>query len=85
AFDDAHTVALLPVYAAGEPPIEGADSRAIGEGMRACGHKDVRLLADFQEAEALVQEVTERGGIAMLMGAGSIGGLAQKLREEIAR
>ncbi len=83
AFDDAHTVALLPVYAAGETPIDGADAGALAEGMRACGHKDVRLLADFDEAGRLVREVTARGGIAILMGAGSIGSLAQRLRAEL--
>ena len=41
-FNDADTVIVAPVYAAGEAPIEGVDRDALVEGLRARGHRDAR-------------------------------------------
>ncbi|RMH60490.1 MAG: UDP-N-acetylmuramate--L-alanine ligase [Zetaproteobacteria bacterium] len=82
AFDDAHHVHLLPVYAAGEAPIEGASAEALRAGMLARGHRDVRLVDDLARAGELAREALARGEIVVLMGAGSIGTLARALREE---
>ena len=41
AFNDADVVFVTPVYAAGEEPIEGVDSAALAEGLRAHGHRMV--------------------------------------------
>ena len=42
AFNDADVVFVTPVYAAGEEPIEGVDSAALAEGLRAHGHRMAR-------------------------------------------
>ena len=44
-FNDADTVIVAPVYAAGEAPIEGVDRDALVEGLRIRGHRDARALA----------------------------------------
>ena len=44
-FNDADTVIVAPVYAAGEAPIEGVDRDALVEGLRLRGHRDARPLA----------------------------------------
>lgn len=44
-FNDADTLLLAPVYAAGEDPIDGANSGALVERIRAGGHRDARYLA----------------------------------------
>ena len=41
-FNDADTVIVAAVYAAGEAPIEGVDRDALVEGLRRHGHRDVR-------------------------------------------
>jgi len=82
-FDVAHEVALLPIYAASEPPIEGVTTEKMVEGMRARGHKHVSLCPDLESAEQDALQKIEDGKVVILMGAGSIGGLAQRLRDII--
>ena len=43
-FNEADTVIIADVYAAGEAPIEGANRDALVEGLRAGGHRDARAL-----------------------------------------
>ena len=40
-FNDADTVIVAPVYAAGEAPIAGVDRDALVQGLRAHGHRQV--------------------------------------------
>jgi len=84
SFDAANEVALLPIYAASETPIEGIDSEHLCEAMSARGHRSVSLLADLDAAHALASHNLQQNGIVILMGAGSIGGLAARMREEAA-
>ena len=49
AFNNADIVFVTPVYAAGEEPIEGVDSEALVEGLRAHGHRMVRTVADLDD------------------------------------
>ncbi|MDQ6981487.1 MAG: UDP-N-acetylmuramate--L-alanine ligase [Mariprofundus sp.] len=83
AFDVANAVALLPVYAAGEAAIEGANSAQMAEGMTARGHRGVSLLADLDAARTHAEAALANGDIVLLMGAGSIGALAQQMREAV--
>lgn len=82
AFDAANEVLLLPVYAASEDEIEGVSSSRLMEGMVARGHRGVSLLAGLDEAHGKVKSLLDQGQVVLLMGAGSIGSLAQQLREE---
>ena len=43
-FNDADTVLVAPVYAAGEAPIAGVDRDALVDGVRRHGHRDVRAI-----------------------------------------
>lgn len=83
AFDDANEVALLPIYAASEEPIEGISSHSMMEGLRIRGHRQVGLLDDLDAAAAQVTRQLEDGQIVLLMGAGSIGTLAARLRQQL--
>ncbi|ATX82687.1 UDP-N-acetylmuramate--L-alanine ligase [Mariprofundus ferrinatatus] len=82
SFDAANNVALLPIYAASEAEIEGVSSQRMLEGMVARGHRGVSLANDLAEAHALASQALARGDVVLLMGAGSIGTLAQQMREE---
>ncbi|WP_137752988.1 UDP-N-acetylmuramate--L-alanine ligase [Sphingopyxis sp. L1A2A] len=46
AFNDADIVLALPVYAAGEAPIDGVSSDALVEGLRDRGHRQASVVAD---------------------------------------
>jgi len=81
AFNAANAVALLPVYAAGEAEIAEATSERMAEGMIARGHRGVSLLEDLDAARIYAQTALADGNVVLLMGAGSIGALAQQMRE----
>ncbi|MEO7564770.1 MAG: UDP-N-acetylmuramate--L-alanine ligase [Sphingomicrobium sp.] len=72
AFNDADIVFVTPVYAAGEEPIEGIDSAALAEGLRAHGHRMVRAVEDFDELCAALRDLAAPGDIILCMGAGDI-------------
>ena len=48
-FNDADSVVLAPVYAAGETPIEGATHDALAEGLRGRGHRSVYTIEQPEE------------------------------------
>jgi UDP-N-acetylmuramate--alanine ligase len=80
AFNDADIVFVAPVYAAGEDPIEGVDSAALAEGLRAHGHRMVKAVADAADLASSLRDIAAEGDIIICMGAGDItkwaGGLA---------
>ncbi|MCB2077606.1 MAG: UDP-N-acetylmuramate--L-alanine ligase [Novosphingobium sp.] len=83
AFNDADTVYVMPVYAAGEMPIDGADNAALVEGLKARGHRDAHTVSNADAlAEALDAKVGD-GDIVVCLGAGDItkvaGGLAKAI------
>src|SRR3546814_20475582 len=46
AFNDADIVLALPVYAAGEAPIDGISSDSLVAGLRDRGHRQAHVVAD---------------------------------------
>ncbi len=83
AFDEAAEVVLLPIFAAGEAPVEGVDSEAMANGMRLRGHRNVRCCAGLDAARRLAVRALADGRIVLMMGAGSIGALAGELRRSM--
>jgi UDP-N-acetylmuramate--alanine ligase len=83
-FNDADTVLVADVYAAGEAPIDGVDRDALVAGLAAHGHRDARTLADPGSLAATVREVAKFGDIVVCVGAGSITNWANALPAELA-
>jgi len=82
-FDAAQTVRLLPIYAASEAAIAGVSAQALADGMATRGHRDVAVIEAMPDAEHWVKEELKRGHIVLLMGAGSIGAMATRLRQAL--
>ena len=82
-FNDADTVIVAPVYAAGEAPIEGIDRDALVEGMRLRGHRDARALPDRDALAGMVREAVRPGDTVVCLGAGSISAWAYALPGEL--
>lgn len=85
AFNDADVVYAAPVYPAGEQPIEGVDSAAMVEGIKARGHRSAHLTAG---ADALAKELAatvQAGDMVVCLGAGDITKWAAGLANAIAR
>ncbi len=75
----ADVLLLLEVYAAGEKLIAGADTRALCRAIRARGKLDPIYVADPHELVDLLGSVVKDGDLVMLLGAGSIGRIADTL------
>ena len=69
----ADRVALLPVYAASEAPIEGVDSGLIAEALRAKGLDEVRVLSGPEEIPDWLDTTVTPGHLLVTLGAGDIG------------
>jgi UDP-N-acetylmuramate--alanine ligase len=85
AFNDADIVMVAPVYPAGEDPIEGVDSAALAEGLRAHGHRMVKLVDSPKELAASLRDIAADGDVILCLGAGDItkwaAGLAEGIRK----
>jgi UDP-N-acetylmuramate--alanine ligase len=85
AFNDADVVMVAPVYPAGEEPIEGADSTALAEGLRAHGHRMVREVADLDDLCRALRDLAAEGDMVICMGAGDITKWAAGLADGICK
>ena len=72
-----------PVYAAGEEPIEGVDSAALVEGLRAHGHRMVRAVGDLDDLARALRDLAAEGDMIICMGAGDITKWAAALADGI--
>ncbi|MXU65426.1 UDP-N-acetylmuramate--L-alanine ligase [Oceanomicrobium pacificus] len=78
-FNDADTVAISEVYAAGEAPIEGADREHLVEGLIRHGHRRALTLDDEAGLADFVRAETQPGDLLVCLGAGTISGWAHGL------
>ena len=72
---------LLPVYAAGEQPVRGADSHSLASSIRRLGQLDPIYVADREELPQLMRQVVQSDDLVITQGAGDISALAQDLAQ----
>jgi len=72
AFNRADVLILSDVYAAGEAPIEGADSARLADAIRAHGHRDVAHVGDRGALAGELARRAEEGDVVITLGAGDI-------------
>ena len=85
AFADADMVFATPVYAAGEEPIEGADSAALVAGLKARGHRHAAQIEGPADLAHRLAETLAPGDVVLCLGAGDITRWAAGLASEVAR
>ncbi len=85
AFNDADVVYAAPVYPAGEQPIEGVDSAAMVEGIKARGHRSAHLIAGADALAVELAGVIQPGDMVVCLGAGDITKWAAGLASAIAK
>jgi UDP-N-acetylmuramate--alanine ligase len=83
SFNDADSVIIADVYAAGEQPIEGASRDALVEGLIAHGHRDVQALPDPAHLAPMIAKLAQPGDYVICLGAGTISGWAYALPAEL--
>jgi UDP-N-acetylmuramate--alanine ligase len=77
--NDAGTVVVADVYAAGEAPVEGMDKDALVEGLRARGHRSVVPLPGPDSLAEMVHAIAKPGDYVVCLGAGNITAWAHAL------
>ncbi|SIQ20937.1 UDP-N-acetylmuramate--L-alanine ligase [Rhizobium sp. RU20A] len=82
-FNEADTVLISPVYAAGEEPIEGASAEELVSRMKAGGHRDARTIEGPDAIPPIVASIAQPGDFVVLLGAGSITYWAQALPRDL--
>ncbi len=70
--NDAGTVIVADVYAAGEQPIAGMDRDALVEGLRARGHRSVVPLPGPEHLAEMIHAIARSGDFVVCLGAGTI-------------
>jgi UDP-N-acetylmuramate--alanine ligase len=82
--NDAGTVIVADVYAAGEQPMPGVDRDALVEGLRARGHRSVVPLPGPDSLAEMVNAIAKSGDYVVCLGAGNITAWAHALPEQLA-
>ncbi|MGB0552983.1 MAG: UDP-N-acetylmuramate--L-alanine ligase [Alphaproteobacteria bacterium] len=83
-FNDADTVIVADVHAAGEAPIEGINRDALVEGLRTHGHRSVEALLSPDALPEMVSRLTNAGDLVVCLGAGTISNWANDLPDALA-
>ena len=82
-FNDADTVIVSPVYAAGEQPIAGVTHEELVNRIRARGHRDARVIDRPEALAPLIASRAEEGDYVVCLGAGNITQWAAALPAEL--
>lgn len=72
---------MLEVYAAGEAPIVGADSKALCRSIRNLGKVDPILVSDTDQLGEVLDQIIQDGDLILAQGAGSISRISRGLAE----
>jgi UDP-N-acetylmuramate--alanine ligase len=83
AFADADTLAVLDIYAASEPPIEGITGTFLAAHIKEAGGKDARYISSFTRAADEISQVAEPGDMILTLGAGSVSQLGPMILERL--
>jgi UDP-N-acetylmuramate--alanine ligase len=84
-FNDADTVVVAPVYAAGEQPIEGVTHEELVTRIKARGHRDARVIDRPEALAPLIASRAQDGDYVVCLGAGNITQWAAALPVELGK
>ena len=82
-FNDADTVIVAPVYAAGEAPIAGVTHEELVSRIRRAGHRDARVIDRPEALAPLIASRAQDGDYVVCLGAGNITQWAAALPGEL--
>ncbi|MCD2173110.1 UDP-N-acetylmuramate--L-alanine ligase [Rhizobium sp. C4] len=82
-FNDADTIMIAPIYAAGEDPIEGVSAEELVSRIKSAGHRDARFVSGAADIAPVVAALAKPGDFVVMLGAGNITSWAAALPEEL--
>ncbi|MGH9161161.1 MAG: UDP-N-acetylmuramate--L-alanine ligase [Vicinamibacteraceae bacterium] len=80
----ADEILLVPIYAAGEDPIEGLTVQAVAEAVRRHTSAPVDVADDLEEVAGVVARRARPGDVVITLGAGSIGTSGPRILQALA-
>ncbi|UCF80144.1 MAG: UDP-N-acetylmuramate--L-alanine ligase [Acidobacteriota bacterium] len=72
AFDDTAVVVVMPIYPAGEAPMEGVSAEKLSGEMKEAGHPSVHFTPGRDEAARALETLTREGDMVITLGAGDV-------------
>lgn len=81
AFYHSDVLVVLPIYAAGEDPIEGITAERLIERIKQFGHRDVVYAENFKAAGEILKKRLAPGDLLITLGAGDVWKLGEELIE----
>jgi UDP-N-acetylmuramate--alanine ligase len=84
ALGAADEVILTDIYPAGEPPIEGITIDALAEAVRRSTAHPLHVVRDVSDVPASVVTLAREGDLVITLGAGSIGGVSDRILAALA-
>ncbi len=83
ALSEVDVLVLLEVYAAGEEPIAGADSRSLARAIRNRAQVDPVFIETIDDLPRTLAAVIQDGDIVLTLGAGNVGVAAANLADQL--
>ena len=74
-------LALGDIYAAGEAPIVAADGRALMHALRVAGQNEAVFVEQIADMPQTILQMARAGDVVLTMGAGSIGGVPNLVKQ----
>ena len=84
-FNEADTVHIADVFAAGEAPIENVNAESLVAGIQARGHRSARYMSNEAEFPTWVRDNAAPGDLVVFLGAGNIPLWANDLPDALER
>jgi len=81
SFNHADKVVVTDIYPAGESPIEGVSAKALADGIKSMGHRDVTYIEDKDEVPGWIAKNAAEGDMVITLGAGDVWRLGDKALE----
>lgn len=83
SFNDADIVIILPVYSAGEDPIDDIDSEKLVEKIKINGHRNAHYISHQKNLAPFIYSHAQSGDFVVFLGAGNITQWSYLLAEEL--
>ena len=83
SFNEADTLVVVPIYAAGESPIEKISSEQLVQKIKEHGHRNVLFSKGGEDALSLLLSIVREGDLVVTLGAGNIYQMGKKLLDQL--
>lgn len=77
-FHESDILILVPIYSAGEPPIEGVTSEWLLKGIKEHGHRNTILCSHKEDVITYLKDNTREGDVVITLGAGDVYKIGQE-------